>query len=239
MTAQQVVISSDERVLSIEQRRQSVLARSKGKHLQYVEIAFTLCLLAVTGKLAHANATRADLEAKKDQLHQDILVFNHLFVMDDNDRASLDIYYIDAICDRGTIEHYAKQLVTLVQKNYELFETLIQQLYHFLDIAGYLNDRNFRLLCKIAQIMGCNEARTRAVIYQLLVPSGQTPFEILKVQPSVSYVDLKRAYRQAIKDCHPDAVLAKGIKDELAQLLRSQYEAYQQAYEEIKKKRGF
>ena len=72
-----------------------------------------------------------------------------------------------------------------------------------------------------------------------ILVSNQNTFELLDVAPDVSYVELKKKYRNHAKDWHPDKFAGSSVAPELAEIAREQFELYSKAYEAVKIERGF
>jgi curved DNA-binding protein CbpA len=68
---------------------------------------------------------------------------------------------------------------------------------------------------------------------------AKDPYELLVVSYGVSYVDLKKAYRKAIMECHPDKFAGENVMQELKDVAAEQFGYYTQAFEAIKLKKGF
>ena len=64
-------------------------------------------------------------------------------------------------------------------------------------------------------------------------------YSILEVTEHSSDKDIKRAYRKKMNEHHPDKLAAKGLPPEMMSLAKEKAQEIQNAYEWIKKERGF
>jgi DnaJ-class molecular chaperone len=65
----------------------------------------------------------------------------------------------------------------------------------------------------------------------------RNPYEVLKVSQEASISDIKSAYRDAIKRCHPDTVADRS--DSIREAAEAEAQLINSAYEMIRNARGF
>ncbi len=70
------------------------------------------------------------------------------------------------------------------------------------------------------------------------IPKMDEHYKILKCSESDSNEEIKRKYRQLIKEYHPDVLAAKGLTDGITELVKQEAQRINSAYEIIKKYRG-
>lgn len=64
-------------------------------------------------------------------------------------------------------------------------------------------------------------------------------YHILNISPTASEQEIKRAYRKQMSQNHPDKLIAKGLPEEMIKLANDKTRRIKDAYEQIKKSRGF
>ncbi len=64
-------------------------------------------------------------------------------------------------------------------------------------------------------------------------------YAILNIDPSAEPSEVKKAYRRLTSQHHPDKLVAKGLPEEMMKLAQEKTHEIRQAYETIKKARGF
>ena len=61
---------------------------------------------------------------------------------------------------------------------------------------------------------------------------------MLEVDPSISDEELKKRYRELVRENHPDRLMARGVPEEFIEIANKKIAAINQAYDEIAKERG-
>jgi DnaJ like chaperone protein len=92
------------------------------------------------------------------------------------------------------------------------------------------------LIRRITMNLGLGEQVFRQVRAEILVEPGRA-WEILGIPPGSDIPDIKAAYRQMSMKNHPDRVAALG--PEFVKVAEERFKAIQEAYEEIRRQRGF
>ncbi|GEA60423.1 co-chaperone DjlA [Vibrio comitans] len=64
-------------------------------------------------------------------------------------------------------------------------------------------------------------------------------YEILGVEASAEPKEIKRAYRKLMNEHHPDKLSAKGLPPEMLEVAKEKAQEIQNAYDVVKKERGF
>ena len=92
------------------------------------------------------------------------------------------------------------------------------------------------LIRRISVSLGLGEQVFRQVRAEILGDSGRA-WEILGIPPGSEIEDIKAAYRQLSMKNHPDKVANLG--PEFVKVAEERFKAIQEAYEEIRRERGF
>jgi len=61
----------------------------------------------------------------------------------------------------------------------------------------------------------------------------------LGLTPQATESEIKKAYRRLSIDYHPDSIASKGLPEEFTLFASEKFRSIQEAYEAIKKERGF
>jgi len=67
----------------------------------------------------------------------------------------------------------------------------------------------------------------------------KNPYEVLDVSKEITFSELKRKYRNLVKEHHPDVIKGKGGDEEFVQIATAKLQEINEAYEQIKKEKGF
>lgn len=221
-----VSIRFEHRQHAIEQRLQSIRKRSS-KQSNATQIAFTFFVIALAAKLVKlgdASDHASEIES-----------FRQLFAISDHESVKVETYFYAALEDEAPAEHYARQIVNLFPNNKKLLQELVQNLLVFADADSPLNAEKALFLKKVTEIFALDHAFFRQTLRTYMIPHSQDPYTLLGVTKDVAYVDLKRAYRRVVRECHPDKYAADEQVPELIEVANEQFNLYTQAYEAIKK----
>lgn len=137
-----------------------------------------------------------------------------------------------------------KQTIPLQQACYDIKHVMRpegrSQLIHYLfgisQADGHVSDSEVRMIQQIAQLLGVpsNEFNSiKAMFYK----DTNASYKILGLDKNASDDDIKKAYRKLAIKFHPDKVQHLG--DEAQKGAKEKFQKIQDAYEHIKKERGF
>jgi DnaJ like chaperone protein len=231
MSDQLVYLKSGQRGAAIAKREESLSQKNINKG-NSIQIAFTLYVIAIAAKLAIIGSSEKNIE-------EQIESFKEIFSIPDSQNDKIEGFYKDAVLDKIEATHYAHQLTNLFPSNRLLLEELIDDLFVFADADGPFTSEKVQFLKDIVLALKFNENYFGRVLRKHLIKSSSDPYELLSVASDVSYVDLKKSYRRAIRDCHPDKFSNDNVMAELKEIAEEQFNYYTQAYEAIKLKKGF
>lgn len=138
----------------------------------------------------------------------------------------------------------------LAEKDINLYEVCEQvrscmdysqrlQLFHFLVSLGAcdgLQQKEIDLLEVIASYIGLTKGESESII-ALFKPSNERNYKILEIDPSATDDEVKKAYRKMAVKYHPDKVATLG--EDVQKAAEEKFKAVAQAYEAIRKERGF
>lgn len=114
------------------------------------------------------------------------------------------------------------------------------QLMHYLfGVAaadGKVDKTEQQVLEQIAEYLGVNE-RDFASLKAMFVKDTESAYKILEIEKSASDDEIKKAYRKMAVKFHPDKVSHLG--EEHQKSAKEKFQKVQEAYENIKKERGF
>lgn len=147
--------------------------------------------------------------------------------------------------------HYIKILGEIIKKDFDVQEVSRQigrfmdysarlQLMHYLfGVAmadGRVDDSEVQLIEQIAMAMGLSAADFQS-IKAMFVKDTESAYKILGISPSATDEEVKTAYREMAKKYHPDKVSHLG--EEVKKAAEEKFLKVNEAYEAIKKERGF
>ncbi len=114
------------------------------------------------------------------------------------------------------------------------------QIVHFL-LGLALADGEFHknekyIIEQICVLLGITP-KDQASLFAMFVKDTESSYKILGITKSATNDEIKKAYRSMAKKHHPDKVVNLG--DDVREKAKEKFQTIQQAYEDLKKERGF
>jgi DnaJ like chaperone protein len=114
----------------------------------------------------------------------------------------------------------------------------IQMVHYLFQVAkadGHVDDRELKIIEQLANKLGIPAMEFDSV-KNMFYRSADSDYKILGIEASASDEDVKRAYRKMAIAFHPDKVAQMG--EEYQKGAKEKFQQIQDAYENIKRKRG-
>lgn len=131
------------------------------------------------------------------------------------------------------VQDVCHQISSHMQYSYRL--ELLHLLYGISQADGEIHESEVKMIEKIAFYMDISRDDI-ASIRAMFVKDAESAYKILEIEASATDDEVKKAYRKMAVKYHPDKVAHLG--DELQNQAKEKFQKVQQAYEDIKKKRG-
>ncbi len=151
-------------------------------------------------------------------------------------------------------EHAQQQLLMLkeiLKQDIPLHQVCIQikqymphserlQIIHYLfgisKADGHVHELEIQTIHTIANYLGVNAADFNS-LKAMYFKDVNSDYKILEIESSATDDEVKKAYRKMAVKFHPDKVAALG--EEVQKAAKEKFQKVQQAYENVKKQRGF
>lgn len=131
------------------------------------------------------------------------------------------------------VQEVCQQISTNMQYSYRL--ELIHLLFGISQADGEVHESEVKVIEKIAYYLDISRDDI-ASIKAMFVKDAESAYKILEIEPNVTDAEVKKAYRKMAVKYHPDKVAHLG--DDLQNKAKEKFQKVQQAYEDIKTKRG-
>ena len=82
------------------------------------------------------------------------------------------------------------------------------------------------------------EREFRSLRARFVPDADPDPYEVLGLAPTASFDEARAAWRQAVRDSHPDRMIARGVPEEAVKLAEKRMIAINRAWEEISEGRA-
>jgi len=113
---------------------------------------------------------------------------------------------------------------------------IVHYLFGISKADGNVQESELKVIHTIANYLGINSADFSS-LQAMYFRDVNSDYKILEIESSVSEEEVKKAYRKMAVKFHPDKVATLG--EEIQKAANEKFQKVQQAYENIKKQRGF
>lgn len=203
------------------------------------QVAFTTAVIVLAAKMA-----KADGQVTRDEVD----AFKRLFHIPPSEMAQVGAIFDEAKKDAAGYEPYAQQIADMFAGEWQVLEELIGALFHIAKADGQIHTEELRYLRRVALLFGFSEHDfERLQTIHLAGWGGEggrkqaadDAYEIIGVAKDATDDEIKSAYRKLVRENHPDTLMAKGMPEEFIELANEKLAAINDAYDRIKRERGF
>ena len=189
----------------------------------YKSIVFTAGVIALSAKMA-----KADGKVTKEE----ILTFRQLVQIPKDDINQVSKLWELAKETTDGYELYAKQIYSLFRNQSEILERILDILFEIAKSDGKIDSAELNYLKNVSNIFNFDE-----IIFQKLLalhnPENNS-FEILGVKISDSLEDIRKKWKEMVKNNHPDKLVGQGMPIEFIESANQKLAIINSAFEEIK-----
>jgi DnaJ like chaperone protein len=192
-------------------------------------VAFTIAVIALGAKMAKADGevTRTEVAA-----------FRQVFAIPPGEEANAARVFNLARQDVAGFDTYARKIKAMFRDDSRVLVDLMEGLFHISVADGRWHPQEEAFLKDVAGIFGVGEGSFRALRARFVPDARPDPFDVLGIAPDASLDQARAAWKQAVRDCHPDRMLARGVPPEAVKLAEQRLIAVNAAWEEISSKQA-
>ena len=195
-------------------------------------VGFTIAVIALGAKMA-----KADGQVTRDE----VAAFRRVFTLDADEEQNAARVFNLARQDVAGFDVYAAKIARMFRDkdhpdNRALFIDLIEGLFHIALADDILHDDEDAFLAHVAEIFGLDDRCYRAIRARLAEGTRRDPYDLLGVAHDAPIEDIRAAWRQAVKENHPDAMIARGVPPEAARLAERRLIAINEAWDELRER---
>ncbi|MGB5985102.1 MAG: DnaJ domain-containing protein, partial [Desulfobacterales bacterium] len=138
---------------------------------------------------------------------------------------------------RESFESFARQFHARFQHQPQLLELMVDILLRVASSDGGMGANEERLIQTAVGIFQMGPQRYAALRSRYVNDLDQH-YAALKLTPEASVEEIKKSYRQLVREFHPDTIASKGLPDEFTRFASEKFQEIQSAYETIMAQRG-
>ena len=187
---------------------------------------FTIAVIALSAKMA-----KADGIVKPEEIQ----AFSQVFYIPKNEEKNAFRVFNLARKDVAGFETYARKIYKMLYTNSKILEDLLEGLLHIATSDGFYHPLENSFIDEVARIFKLNEMTVVTLKSRYIPHESPNPFAILGVNPKSNILDIKKKWRQLVRENHPDRFTAKGLPSEAVFLANSRLAKINKAWEIISK----
>lgn len=217
----------------------AIAALAKGEGLSAVfeklrtppdrSVAFTIAVIALGAKMA-----KADGEVTRDE----VTAFREVFHIPRSEEANAARVFNLARQDIAGFEDYARRIGAMYDGDNAPLCDLMEGLFHIALADGQYHPNEDEFLRRVAEIWGFDARRFGRIRAQFVTDAERDPYDVLGVEPDMSLPEIKSAWRDLVRNTHPDRMMARGVPEEAVKLAEKRMIAINRAWENIQESRS-
>ena len=192
-------------------------------------VAFTIAVIALGAKMAKADGT-----VKRDE----VTAFREVFAIPHGEEGNAARVFNLARQDVAGYDAYARRIARMFGPGDAVLIDLMEGLFHIAMADGVYDPREDAFLREVAGIFGLSERCFRCLKARFVPDSPADPYDVLEVSPDAPMPEIRKAWARAVRESHPDRMIARGVPEEAVRLAEGRMQAINQAWEEINRDRA-
>ena len=192
------------------------------------ETSFSIALIALSAKMAKADGVVTDDE---------IAAFRDFFSYPAEQEEKVRALFGLAQQDVAGFEFYLKKVASIYEGQCPVLEDVLDCLFYVAMADGIVHPNEEAFLDEAAKIFDMKPAAYRRLKALHFGVGADDPYLVLGIDPDASDPELKKAFRQLVKENHPDAMVARGVPIDLIKIAESRMAAINLAYDKVVEER--
>jgi len=193
-------------------------------------VAFTIAVLALGAKMA-----KADGQVTREE----VAAFRRIFTLAPEEERNAAQVFDLARQDVAGFDAYARKIRAMfAEKDGSTLKDVLEGLFHVAMADGDYHAQEDAYLFEVARIFDIEPASYRAIRARFVEGSTRDPYEVLGVSAFASIEQVRTAWKAAVRESHPDRMMARGVPVEAVKLAERRLIAINAAWDEISAKRA-
>ncbi len=168
-------------------------------------VAFTIAVIALGAKMA-----KADGLVTRDE----VTAFREVFQIAEADQQGAARVFNLARQDVAGFEDYATRIASMFADQPEMLRDLIEGLFHIAMADGTYHPNEDAFLTRVAEIFAMDDSDFASLRARFVPDTSPLPHTVLGIAPNATKAQAKAAWRQLVRNNHPDALVARGLPPE-------------------------
>ena len=188
-------------------------------------VAFTIAVIALGAKMAKADGRVTTAE---------VAAFREVFVIAPDELDNAARVFDLARTDVAGFEDYARRIARMFAGDAATLRDVMEGLFHIAVADGSYHPAEEGFLRRVAAIFALPDAEFRALRARFAPGSPMDCYDVLGVTPDTPLDAVRAAWREAVREGHPDRLIARGLPPEAVRLAEQRLIAVNRAWEAIR-----
>ena len=187
---------------------------------------FVISLVILTAKLA-----KADGQVSKEEL----LAIKNKLKIPDHEIDQVGKIFNKAKEDSLGYEPYAKQIAQIYQNKPAVLDEVINILFYIAESDGKVSNSELAMIKNIAQIFNLTDIQFGGIKESRKGSDKLNPYIVLGCTSNDDFATIRKKYLQLSKEHHPDALISKGVPNEVIEESKKKMRAINSAFDKIER----
>ena len=192
-------------------------------------VGFAIAVIALGAKMA-----KADGRVTKDE----VAAFREVFTIPPQEARNAARVFDLARQDVAGYDAYARRIAAMFGAGDSTLVDLMEGLFHIALADGTYHPSEDDFLARVAAIFGIGEREFRSLRARFVADAARDPYDVLGVAPDAPLDEVRAAWRRAVRESHPDVMIARGVPEEALKIAEKRLVDINRAWEEIAAARG-
>ena len=201
-------------------------------HTEHAQAAYFISLFSILGQFA-----KIDGVVSRDEIAIVNQFIEQLKIGDGEKQFARQVFN-EAMNSSYSIDDFAFQLYETNKRQPTILLSFMNLLFQIAAADGKLHPAEETTLRRIKAIFRINEEQYNSIKGGFF-NDLDTYYKILNSSSTSSPQEIKSNYKKLVKDFHPDTIVSKGLPEEFTEFATKRFREIQEAYEIIRKERGF
>ena len=188
-------------------------------------VAFTIAVIALGAKMAKADGlvTRNEVSA-----------FREVFHIPAKAEAEAARVFNLARQDVAGYDEYARRIGRMFPPESGVLCDLMEGLFHIAVADGEYHSSEDDFLHRVAGIFGMDDRQFMRIRARFVADAEPDPHDVLGVTPDMDLAGIRKAWRELVRESHPDRLVARGLPEEAVKMAEKRVVDLNRAWKAIR-----
>jgi DnaJ like chaperone protein len=199
---------------------------------EQAQAAYFVCIFSILGKIAKADGVVTDDELK---VVDDFI--NGMKISETEKQFAKQVFN-EAKNSNYSVEDFASQFYQINSGQPAVLQSFLDVLFRVAAADKVLHPAEEDALKKVKDIFQISDKQFND-IKSIYFTDVDRYYKLLSCSVDSSNDEIKKSYKKLVRDFHPDTIVSKGLPEEFTEFASSRFREIQEAYEKVRKERGF